>query len=306
MSQFRSGEEVLQTARLQVDALSGNRGGLILEGADDRKLFSPLCFASSQLVIAGGKSLVLEAHGSMRAEDVGRFAFLVDCDDDVAEHGLRGRHDLIITEHHDVENDLLALGALELVVAQLVPAVASGDAEAADVAELVAANAKILAAPVGCVRRAARAQAISLGSLRQQDMDYFAIGTCTAGDRRETALQQVGRAADLTAHQARRIRQELGSVPADHDVCNGHDLVEAVRAVLVRDYRGRREGRSAQRRRDAPHDDARSRAPRSVERGRPDSSLGSAWTRASKAVTSAVTSRCQPTVREIEIVVISP
>jgi len=222
---------------LQVDALGGDRGGLILEGADDRKLFAPVCFASSQLVIAGGKSLVLEAHSSMRKEDVGRFAFLVDCDGDVGDRGLKGRHDLIITEHQDVENDLLALGALEPVVGQLVPAVASGAAEAADVAETVAADARILTAPVGCVRRAARARAISLGSLRQQDMDYFAIGTCTAADRRETALQQVGRAADLTAHQARRIRQELGSVPADHDVCNGHDLVEAVRAVLVRDYR---------------------------------------------------------------------
>jgi hypothetical protein len=239
VSQFRSGEEVLQTARLQVDALGGHRGGLILEGADDRKLFAPLCFVSSQLVIAGGKSLVLEAHGSMREEDVGRFVFLVDCDGDgdVGDRGLRGRHDLIITEHHDVENDLLGLGALEPVVAQLVPAVASGAAEAADVAETVAADARILAAPVGCVRRAARARAISLGSLRQQDMDYFAIGTCTAANRRETALQHVSRAADLTAHQARRIRQELGSVPAHHDVCNGHDLVEAVRAVLIRDHR---------------------------------------------------------------------
>jgi hypothetical protein len=237
VSQFRSGEEVLQTARLQVDALGGHRGRLIVEGAEDRKLFSPLCFASSQLVIAGGKSLVLEAHCSMREEDVGRFAFLVDCDGDVGDRGLKGRHDLIITEHHDVENDLLALGALEPVVAQLVPAVASGVAETDDVSETVAAHARILAAPVGCVRRAARTRAISLGSLRQQDMDYFAIGTCTAADRRETALQQVSRAADLTAHQARRIRDELASVPADHDVCNGHDLVEAVRAVLIRDYR---------------------------------------------------------------------
>jgi hypothetical protein len=237
VSQFRSGEEVLQTARLQVDALGGNRGGLILEGADDRKLFSPLCFVSSQLVIAGGKSLVLEAHSSMRAEDVGRFAFLVDCDGDVAEHGLRGRHDLIITEHHDVENDLLAIGALEPVVAQLVPAVVSGDAEAADVAEAVAANARILAAPVGGVRCAARTRGIPLASLRQQDMDYLAIGTCPGADRRETALQQVSRAADLTPHQSRRIREKLGSVPADHDACNGHDLVEAVRTVLIRDHR---------------------------------------------------------------------
>jgi hypothetical protein len=237
VSQFRSGEEVLQTARLQIDALGGNRGGLIVEGSDDRKLFSPLCLVSSQLVIAGGKSLVLEAHGSMRAEDVGRLAFLVDCDGDVGDGGLRGSHDLIITEHQDIENDLLALGALEPVVAQLVPAVASGDAEATDVAEAVAANARILAGPVGCVRRAARARSISLASIRQQEMDYFAIGACKAGDRREAALQQVTRAAQLTSYQSRRIRHELGSIPPGHDVCNGHDLVEAVRTVLVRDHR---------------------------------------------------------------------
>lgn len=237
MSQFRSGEEVLQTARLQVDALGVDRGGLILEGADDRKLFSPLCFVSSQLVTAGGKSLVLEAHSAMRKEDVGRFAFLVNCDGDVGDRGLKGRHDLIITEHQDVENDLLALAALEPVVGQLVPAVASGAADAADVAETVAANARILAEPVGCVRRAARVLAISLASLRQQDVDYFAIGTCDAAQRRETALQQVSHAADLTPYQSRRIREELGSVPGDHEVCNGHDLVEAVRTVLIRDHR---------------------------------------------------------------------
>lgn len=227
----------MQTARLQVDALGGSHGGLILEGPDDRKVFSPMCFVSSQLVIAGGKSLVLEAHNAMRAEDVGRFAFLVDCDGDVADHGLRGRHDLIITEHHDVETDLVSLGALEPVVAQLVPAVASGEAEATDVAQAVAADARILAAPVGCVRRAARARAIPLTSLRQQDMDYFAIGTSDATDRCEVAVQQVMRAAQLTSNQARRIRDELGSTRADHDVCNGHDLLEAVRTVLIRDHR---------------------------------------------------------------------
>ena len=68
-------------------------------------------------------------------------------------------------------------------------------------------------------------------------MDYFAIGTCNAADRREAALQQVTRSAQLTAHQSRRIRHELGSIPADHQVCNGHDVVEAIRTVLIRDHR---------------------------------------------------------------------
>jgi hypothetical protein len=237
VSQFRSGEEVLQTARLQVDALGGSHAGVIVEGADDRKLFSPLCFVSSQIVIAGGKSLVLEAYASMRADDVGRFAFVVDCDGDVATGGLSGHQDLIITEHADVESDLVALGALEAVVGQLVPAVAAGDREAAEVAELVHGGATELAAPVGCVRRAARRRSISLASLRQQDMDYLAIGSAPLADRYDTALQQVVRCAGLTAYQARQIRERIVPAPATIETCNGHDLVEAVRAVLIRDHR---------------------------------------------------------------------
>lgn len=237
MSQFRSGEEVLQAARLQVDALGGMHGGLIVEGSDDRKLFSSLCFVSSQIVIAGGKSLVLEAHAALRPGDVGRFVFVVDCDGDVGAGGLRGRPDLIITEHSDIESDLIALGALEAVVGQLVPAVASGDIDAADVAELVYGAATELAAPVGCVRRAARRRSISLSALRQQDMDYLAIGSAATASRYDAALQQVTRCAGLTTYQARQIRDRIAPAPTTIESCNGHDLVEAVRAVLIRDHR---------------------------------------------------------------------
>ena len=128
---------MLQTARLQVDALGEPRAALIVEGAGDRKLFAPLCFSSSQVVIAGGKSLVLGAHAAMREDDIGRFAFLVDCDGDVGPGGLRGGLDLVITEHSDVEGDLLAMGALDLVVEQLVPAVTAGEKAAAQTSQLL-------------------------------------------------------------------------------------------------------------------------------------------------------------------------
>jgi hypothetical protein len=237
VSQFRSGDEVLQTARLQVDALGGDHGGLVVEGAGDRKLFAPLCFASSQVVIAGGKSLVLEAHRVMREDDIGRFAFVVDCDGDVGARGLKGDRDLIITEHADVEGDLLAMGALELVVEQVVPSVASGEQSGGEVAKAVYSEAVVIAEPVGRVRQAARLRSISLSSLRQQDMDYFAIGASNPAAIQGEALRQVVRAAGLTQYQSQRIAETVARTPSGVDVCNGHDLVEAVQAVLIRDHR---------------------------------------------------------------------
>ena len=56
----------------------------------------------------------------MRPQDHGRIVFVRDCDDDVRRGELRPAPDLIVTQHADVEADLVALGALEKVVAELV------------------------------------------------------------------------------------------------------------------------------------------------------------------------------------------
>jgi hypothetical protein len=237
VSEFRSGEEVLQTARLQTDPLEDSAGGLIVEGAGDRKLWAPLCHLPKQVIIAGGKSLVCEAHGAMRLGDTGRFVFVVDCDGDVERGVLEGRPDLVITEHADVEGDLLALGALELVVEQLVPAVASGDKNAANVADAVSAKTVALAEPVGRVRRAARARSIPLASLKAWEVDYMAIAGASVSTVEAEALKQVARAAGLSQYQIRKIAEGLPETPSGLNVCNGHDLVEAVQAVLVADYK---------------------------------------------------------------------
>ena len=67
-------------------------------------------------------------------------------------------------------------------------------------------------------------------------MDYYAIGNAEERRVDEEALRQVTRAAGLTAHQARRIAEQRGIARGVH-ICNGHDLVEAVQVVLVRDHR---------------------------------------------------------------------
>src|SRR4051794_24621536 len=106
-----------------VSPLPADHAALIIEGAGDRKVFAPLCCSPTQVVIAGGKTLVREAHAAMQRDDRGRFVFVVDCDQDVARGDLRGAQDLIISEKADLEGDLLALGSLEPAVVQLVPAV---------------------------------------------------------------------------------------------------------------------------------------------------------------------------------------
>jgi hypothetical protein len=129
------------------------------------------------------------------------------------------------------------MGALELVVEQLVPSVASGEKSAGEVAEAVYADALGIAKPVGRVRRAARDRSISLASLRQQDMDYFAIGASSGADVQEEALKQVVRAAGLTHYQAQKVAEDLPRAASGVNVCNGHDLIEAVQTVLIRDHR---------------------------------------------------------------------
>jgi hypothetical protein len=237
VTEFKSGEEVLQYARLQIAPLGDSASVLVVEGSDDRKLFSLLCVSPAQVIVAGGKDLVLAAHGALRSEDVDRLVFLVDCDGDVGRGTLRGSMNLIITEHADVEGDLIALGALESVVMQLVPAVASGERDAASVAATVQASVCRLAEPVGRVRRAARLASIPLKTVRQQDMEYTEIGKKTREDLAlAEALRQVARAAGLSPYQTKRIAERLGQTPRGFDVCNGHDLVEAVREVLVSEY----------------------------------------------------------------------
>lgn len=58
-----------------------------------------------QLIAAGGKPLLLEAHEIVREEPDAGIVFIADCDFDVPAGRLKGSQNLIITECPAVETD---------------------------------------------------------------------------------------------------------------------------------------------------------------------------------------------------------
>ena len=237
MSEFTSGEDVLQQARLALSSLGAEYGALIVEGQDDRKLFLRLCHRAQQIVVATGKPLVREAHGSMLDEDRGRFAFLVDCDGDVLAGRLHPDADLVITISADVENDLIEIGALETVVQEFMPGVVDGTVEASAAATELRDQAVRVATPLGHIRRAARAGAIPLSKqLKVWDLDFQRFHTTEDGALLATVLDSVVARARLTSPQRRGIERRLPQFLGEDRACNGHDLVEAIRQLLAYEH----------------------------------------------------------------------
>jgi len=100
MSQFLSGEIVLQTARMLRQGMDDRRGILVVEGATDQKLFRRLCHDPQQILVTDGKPILLDAYTSMQRQDRGKIVFVVDCDGDVPQGTLRGAPDLVVTRYN--------------------------------------------------------------------------------------------------------------------------------------------------------------------------------------------------------------
>lgn len=230
-------ESLLQDARLQAEALGAGRGVLIVEGETDKRLLAPRWVPISQVVVATNKALVLAAHGGMLESDRGRIICLVDCDDDVARGTLHGEPDLVITTHADMEADVLAHGAVRVVVAQLVAQALTSEADLDRVADDVFARAAACAIPLGRLRRAARSAGIAL-DFKPWDFDHERTRTRGTAEVDETAVfEELRRRAGLRPEQMRRIEHHRRTVREDYSVCNGKDVIAACAAVLRTDFR---------------------------------------------------------------------
>jgi hypothetical protein len=182
---------------------------------------------------AGEKAKVLDAAARLRPDENREFVLLVDCDYDVPAGALRGQPHLIITRCPDAECDMIALGILEQVVLQVVPAAASGHLRLKEITGSVLDRSVALAGAVGQLRQLSR--------LEDLDLKFDGLRFAKAREK-NTAIVDTERLTDMVLRRsgsrmtAEDVSGRAGRIAVGLMTCNGHDLVESVRAVLKEDF----------------------------------------------------------------------
>jgi len=227
-----SSESLVADARLRLDALPRGVGLLVVEGSEDRRIFSHI-LPLELIVAAGHKPLLLDAHALLDASEHSKVAFVVDCDYDVPAGRLHGSSNLIITEYPGVETDMVSLGAFLPVTRELLPAFGSSDRALSQVARRIMSKAISLAEQVGRIRHAAATLGEPLRFDRLQ-MERF-WKRHRQPDPEEMVRLLVDQSEGLRATRD-EILQAAREAPTGLIVCAGHDLVRALQAVLHQDY----------------------------------------------------------------------
>lgn len=233
MSRYLSGAEVLSEARLRRNSLGPDAGVLIVEGRDDYRLIHRVCRSSAHVLPAGEKKRVLEAAEHLRPGESNKFVLVVDCDYDVPAGALTGAPHLVITSHPDAECDMVALGVLEQIVLQVVPAAANSASELKRITQVVFVRAVALAGAVGQLRQLSRVESLGLDFKGLRFPKTRTKGSATVNQIRlaEIVLRRSG-----SRLAAKDVAGRADEIPCSLMTCNGHDLVESVRAILKDDF----------------------------------------------------------------------
>lgn len=233
MPAYPSAEALLSDALLRRDRFGASFGVLIVEGPDDKRLFSERTLRRQQVIAAGGRRLLLASHSAALAKKYSAVVFVADCDYDVVMNMLRPSHELIITEHADLESDLLADGGWERLVAQLVPAALDDDDRLAEIVAAVMARTVVLAEMLGRYRRVSR----ELGIVANTDIRhtrYRRSGTDQIDEDR--LLRSLWQSSEECTLDLGEFSDRIRSIESDYNNCNGHDLVKALHHVLREDF----------------------------------------------------------------------
>jgi hypothetical protein len=231
--EYTSAAGLLEDARLRLDALGDSAGILIVEGFDDRRVFAQKA-KPQQIVVSGGRKLLLAAHRALDADDLGRLVFLTDCDHEVSRGTLKGAHDLIITRNRDVESDLLELGGLRKVLLEVVPRACDSEHDLDLITTQVMTRITNLAEPIGRLRNALQSRGeelnltnLDLSKVRPTGSDLVDV------DRLVRTIVQRSHMVSTKPQDALNMVQ---SEPGGYRVCNGHDLLAALSHVLREDF----------------------------------------------------------------------
>jgi hypothetical protein len=233
MPLYPSAEALIADAELRLDRFGADYGVMTVEGPDDKRFWCSRTYHRQQVITAGGRRLLLSARTLVNARKLDGVIFLTDCDYEVALGSLTPDSGLIVTKHADLEADLIAIGGLEEIIVQLVPATLNDDDMIKEVTSSVKQRAIALAEPLGRMRLVAKREAFPISTeIRHQK--YRRDNTA------EVDLPKLVRVVVQNSPDCPLTHEELFervvSVPVNYNNCNGHDLVSAINHVLRVDF----------------------------------------------------------------------
>lgn len=95
-----------QAIRQRYAALGPEEVLIAVEGATDKRVLSPILRPDVRILAASGRDMVLGAYSELESEGLDRCLYVVDCDDNFPAT-LKGRPNLVVTQHRDIEADAL-------------------------------------------------------------------------------------------------------------------------------------------------------------------------------------------------------
>jgi hypothetical protein len=186
-----------------------------------------------QVIASGGRRLLLASHGAAMDKEYDWIVFVTDCDYDVAMKLLRPAPGLIITEHVDLESDLLANGGWERLIVQLVPAALDDDGRLDEIVTAAMARTVALADVLGRYRKVSR----ELGIVANTDIRHTRYRReGTAEIDAERLVRTLWQGSEDCTLDLREFSERIDSIQSDYDNCNGHDLAKAFHHVLREDF----------------------------------------------------------------------
>ena len=247
-----------QSVRQRYRALASNQVLVIVEGDSDRRTLLPLLGDNVVLVPAGGRDALLDTYSRLEKAALDRCLYIVDCDNDFSNE-LKGRANLIITSHRDIEADALfdLEGYDRLAFEYLDYGSASAEELMARKDELLSFAAGI-SSRFGVVKDAARKRGLRLklrdaftnAKVRSTPADLPSIGSWVAAQKIPTLNEiafELGRLMSWSNPDIIDVAQEAGARWNDpcrrHGLpgcgecrlrtsCNGHDLVATLAVDL--------------------------------------------------------------------------
>jgi len=233
MPAYPSAEALLSDAILRRDRFAPEFGMLVVEGPDDKRLFADRTVHRQQVIAAGGRRLLLASHIAARSKKYDWLICVTDCDYDVTMGLLRAEPGLIITEHADLESDLLACGGWERLVMQVVPAALDDDDRLDEIVAAVMSRTVSLADVLGRYRRVAREAGFAINT-DIRHTKYRRSGTDQVDEER--LLRSLWQGSEECTLDLNEFSGRIGAMQADYNNCNGHDLAKALLHVLREDF----------------------------------------------------------------------
>lgn len=228
-----SPDALLAEAWLKLDRLEPGCGIAFLEGEDDRRCLAERYIALEQVVVGEGKDNLIGAYERAESDEHRVFVFLADCDYDVPAHRLRPQSNLVVTRNPSLETDLIEAGLVSQLVQELIPR-EKWTGSAGDTAERITDSAIALAEGLGKLRLLARVDnvPIDFSNFRKNLRRYRKDGRADT----EKMLDVMQGDPEQPDFDRVKMTGDVAALSGGFRVCDGHDLMEAIRIVLRDDF----------------------------------------------------------------------